>query len=199
MRIAGAVVILLLLSLITVDAFRGRGRHGLIRPKPAWKHRPGDMLVAFDISSAEKVGIDALKVKLEESGFEIIAKKSFEKDDGPKDYLFIKGPMENRALLPGITEATGFKAHGLGSKKDIGFARRGPRMRYVKLLVPKENVTAFIEGAAAVNVTTTIEDGYVLVVAQVGEGADGYKIRELIGRMKGVSLAPVGRRPPMRR
>jgi hypothetical protein len=72
-------------------------------------------------------------------------------------------------------------------------------VRYVKLMVPKDNVTDFVEGAAAANVTTTIEDGYVLVVAQVGEGADRYKLRELIGRMKGVPLAPVGRRPSMRR
>ncbi len=187
-RVIGAVLVVLILSLITVEAFRGRGKHSFIRQKPAWKHRPGDMLVAFDITAADDGSIGALKVKLDEEGFESIAKKTFDKGEGPRDYLIVKGPVDSRALLPAISEATGFKAIGLGSKKDIGFARKGKRERYVKLMVPKENMDAFVEGATAANATATVEDGYVLVVVKMGEGADGGKLRELIGSQNGIPL-----------
>lgn len=192
-RIAGAVIVILLLSVITVNAFRGRGRRMMFPQRPAWDHKPGDLLTVLDVSSKDEAGIATLSEKLVSEGFEIIEKRGVERPTIAKNLLVVKVHAEGADKLKSITEEQGISAvRPLDFKKRIRFARPGPRMHNLTLLVPEENVTAFIEGIAAANMTAATGDGrFIPVIVEAHDRKHARPLGE-IGKRFGVR--PI--RPP---
>lgn len=183
-RIAGAVIVILLLSVITVNAFRGRGRRMMFPQRPAWDHKPGDMLTVLDVSSKDEVGIATLSEKLKSEGFEIIEKRGVERPAIAKNLLVVKVPAEGADKLKTITEEQGISTvRPLDFKRRIRFAPKGPRIHNLTMLVPNENVTDFIKGASAANITAIAGDGHFVPV-----------IVQLLGREHARPLGEIGKR-----